>query len=132
METFTTGAATYEIPWEWQEVICTCDNSVVALHRPADSTNDVCLNCNKYPRWWLAFNCKGCGENYVWWFKHHAKDRERKGWAHAKHLCWNCITEEDSATEDDIPPLFTKTPRELRSFDEIVADDAFELEDFTL
>lgn len=123
-----------QVPWEWSEAVCSCENPVYGRVFPAPTDNTICIKCNKLARWQLLV-CRECNQYYIFTFRHHARtvgismgknhmvhDKSLDGWALDKRLCWNCICDEDPAVEGDKPPLYTKPPREARSIEDLNND----------
>lgn len=121
----------FQVPWDWEEVICTCPSPEYYpwyYKNPAEAValdpniRWICKRCEKWARFVLQ-PCKGCGQRYMWNFVHHAnfrgKHHDEDGWARHKQLCWNCITKKDPALPGDIPPEYTESPRKPRSLEEI-------------
>lgn len=101
-----------EIPWEWSEVVCSCaDPDYTHWQDVQKGRPDICLRCKKHPRWKLL-TCRICDNLYFWSFTHHAR-------VPGGGKCWNCLVEVAGVTNEDIPPLYTESPRRARSFEEI-------------
>lgn len=116
------------LPWEWEEVICSCDVPGYSAIPDTDDRDEefaairknrtddqffngvyrFCRKCSKRLRWQFL-KCRECGDLFDYQFKHHAIYGD--GWARHKSLCWNHICEKDPAVEGDIPPLILKAPR---------------------
>jgi hypothetical protein len=105
------------IPWGYHAHFCVC------LDPSSDPHARKCRKCGKWERWQLMRSCYKCHQPYFFWFRHPERKSIRQS------LCYHCLVE-TTGVEGTPPPDIT--PRELRSLDDIMADNDEEVEDFVL
>jgi hypothetical protein len=113
------------IPWEWQHVFCICNTEWNTSRFEKDGSPSKCPTCHKAQRWLLIKSCRSCKQPYYHYFSHPNRS-DYKG----KPTCRDCIVKQTGIEAGSVPDWFK--PRVLRSLDEILADDDFEIEEFSL
>lgn len=114
-------------PWEWQHLICSCDEPI---HTEHINSSNKCGKCGLYFRYALL-PCADCNKEFLKNFKH-------PQWCSCSPRCWACCNEADYRGEDYcersrcvarfsdiiVPPPASEDPREVPN----IADVTFELD----